>query len=500
MHDNLKITPRSLNDAPNLIPRASDGNGLLPNFRAESTNKDNGHVAKDMDDESDASQISGWEETPSPPPPPRIRRLNELPPDTPEQASSMPAVSSPVGSPWEMPPLDHVSTAKSKVDPKRPVSASQRNSTDLSRSASILKSRVPSTQDIMKPSAVEASRPAHTAEASTRHIRNSHNGSTKLAPVSRSSSIAAPRYLTETPRGTPQPSAGPRKSTVNGFNPAAYRPHPSYIPSTYGSPAYIAPPPIPPQAATTKRKADEHLAPAVQKKRNLNIAFGAKRDSPASQNPSRQISSMKRQFIDHLGRQAASPADPTSSRIPETQSTPARHTAHRDLHPLPQKPSTANSPPQLNRMEPATRSSRPSHDVILHQTTNGHANTKSSGQLPSRRSSIRSASPLKAVTIEPESLDPYHTFKHAYPAYTGDQKHFAGLCKQLLAVQTTFPKILWDDFIIRHKGEYVPYVSDCVGNGEQPTPYVEFCSDYDREYNKRVLTPTMLKEAANNAK
>lgn len=71
----------------------------------------------------------------------------------------------------------------------------------------------------------------------------------------------------------------------------------------------------------------------------------------------------------------------------------------------------------------------------------------------------------------------FDLFKAAYPAYPGDTKHFAAICRkisQLVKANRMEHQSLWDDFIVRHKIEYPQYLRRCAEEAEDAVPYEDF--------------------------
>jgi len=96
-----------------------------------------------------------------------------------------------------------------------------------------------------------------------------------------------------------------------------------------------------------------------------------------------------------------------------------------------------------------------------------------------------------------QSLDIFRVFSDKYPVYTGDLKHFLGVCRTIDRLSKDGRmqhKSLWDDFIIRHKTHYSPYLRQCIDEGESPVPYERFYSDTIDEpvHNSRIMNPENL--------
>jgi hypothetical protein len=92
----------------------------------------------------------------------------------------------------------------------------------------------------------------------------------------------------------------------------------------------------------------------------------------------------------------------------------------------------------------------------------------------------------------------FEMFKKSYPAYTGDFLHFKNLCcklhllRRVGLLQNYF---FWDDFIMRHIGDYGTYVQNSVSAGRHWDDYEDyFCSNFVTKpwFKKRSLVPHTL--------
>ncbi|QKX53774.1 uncharacterized protein TRUGW13939_00854 [Talaromyces rugulosus] len=92
----------------------------------------------------------------------------------------------------------------------------------------------------------------------------------------------------------------------------------------------------------------------------------------------------------------------------------------------------------------------------------------------------------------------FEMFKKSYPAYTGEFLHFKNLCcklhllRRVGLLQNYF---FWDDFIMRHIGDYGTYVQNCVSAGRHWDDYEDyFCSNFVTKpsFKKRSLVPHTL--------
>ena len=112
---------------------------------------------------------------------------------------------------------------------------------------------------------------------------------------------------------------------------------------------------------------------------------------------------------------------------------------------------------------------------------------------------ITTSTPNVDLDSNQKSPSLYERFKVAYPVYPGDQKHFTAICKRisnLLSRNRMEHHSLWDDFIIRHKIEYLQYIQRCAESAEDPQPYEDFYRNEIEEplYNKRLVTRKTLGE------
>ncbi|KAF2840487.1 hypothetical protein M501DRAFT_1002844 [Patellaria atrata CBS 101060] len=83
----------------------------------------------------------------------------------------------------------------------------------------------------------------------------------------------------------------------------------------------------------------------------------------------------------------------------------------------------------------------------------------------------------------------FERFLHTYPEYGGNLNHFLGLCRKIALLEQagTVQQIShWDDFIIRHKTDYKPYLEECADQGEDPI-------DYEKYYRVEIGEPKYVK-------
>ena len=111
----------------------------------------------------------------------------------------------------------------------------------------------------------------------------------------------------------------------------------------------------------------------------------------------------------------------------------------------------------------------------------------------SRQTSIHVPNETSETKTLAVSQSLFDTFKIAYPAYTGDMKHFTAICRkisQLAKANRMEHQSLWDDFIVRHKVEYSQYLQRCADDAEDAVPFEVF-------YQTEIEGPRYLKRIVN---
>ena len=81
----------------------------------------------------------------------------------------------------------------------------------------------------------------------------------------------------------------------------------------------------------------------------------------------------------------------------------------------------------------------------------------------------------QAEHTDPLSL--FDRFKIAYPAYSGNEGHFAAICRKIILLvrkNSMEHPSLWDDFAVRHRTEYTQYLIQCNDDAVDPLPYERF--------------------------
>lgn len=110
--------------------------------------------------------------------------------------------------------------------------------------------------------------------------------------------------------------------------------------------------------------------------------------------------------------------------------------------------------------------------------------------------------PPEITQQEPLSVSQgiFDKFKAIYPAYPGDMKHFAAICRkisQLVQSNRMEHQSLWDDFIVRHKIDYPQYLRRCAEEAEDAVSYEIFYQTQIEgpQYQKRIINRRNLDEA-----
>lgn len=114
---------------------------------------------------------------------------------------------------------------------------------------------------------------------------------------------------------------------------------------------------------------------------------------------------------------------------------------------------------------------------------------------------LLSADPVKGQRTIDHDL--FSRFQAAYLSYTGDRKRFMARCRMIGRLHTNkqLHRSLWDDFVIRHETNYLPYAQQCDEEGDVPRPYPDYYDDeFDEpQYTKKIMTPESLKNFITSA-
>ena len=134
--------------------------------------------------------------------------------------------------------------------------------------------------------------------------------------------------------------------------------------------------------------------------------------------------------------------------------------------------------------------------IILSGKSSSCASSTTRSQL-----NVKCVASVGTSSISPQTNNLVYTkFRDEYMDYTGDLKHFIGICRMLSRSHkagTAQHRSLWDDFMIKHFTDYGPYLISCHAASEDPIPYEQYYRDRVDEpcHNKRILTPESLREA-----
>jgi hypothetical protein len=305
------------------------------------------------------------------------------------------------------------------------------------------------------------------------------------------------------------------------------------------------------KARLPKRGAENPSAEKPRQPKRLKTDYGFSQEEHSSQDVATRARESRREFFMNLdrseGQSEISPSAKVRETIPADENTKSHHTIDKTpglyLHHSAQDGEAESRSPQSrhrsssNQKRPIQRvsglhSSPGEHEVVegwratmakaspkIPYTERDHWSpsqerisredriSKLKDTQPPSRSTFPSLQPnnLISATLKQSSKSLginalYSKFTEAYPDYTGDEKHFVGLCRMIDNLQKAEKmehKSLWDDFIIRHKTNYGKYIVKCSEEGDDPVPYIKFYHDQIDEpaYTKRIMEPGILKSA-----
>ncbi|XTI84413.1 hypothetical protein V2W45_1224197 [Cenococcum geophilum] len=305
------------------------------------------------------------------------------------------------------------------------------------------------------------------------------------------------------------------------------------------------------KARLSKRRAENPSAEIPRQPKKLKTDYGFSQEEHSSQDVATRARESRREFFMNLDRSEGQSEISLSAKmretIPANENTKSHHTIDKTpelyLHRSAQDGEAESGSPQSrhrsfsNQKRPIQRVSGLHSSPGEHEVVEGWRATmaKASPKIPStardhwspgqerisredRISKLKDTQPPSGSTFP--SLQPntqisatlkqsskslginalYSKFTEAYPDYTGDEKHFVGLCRMIDNLQKAEKmehKSLWDDFIIRHKTSYGKYIVRCSEEGNDPVPYIKFYHDQIDEpaYTKRIMEPGILKSA-----
>jgi len=148
----------------------------------------------------------------------------------------------------------------------------------------------------------------------------------------------------------------------------------------------------------------------------------------------------------------------------------------------PPNPSAVVQAPVPNNDAKSHYSSHPAEQGALPEMPNPDANVKTAAVVVACTAEDRE----HETPAAPRNI--FDRFKAAYPAYSGDLKHFVAVCrkiKTLVDLDRMQHQYLWDDFIIRHRIEYAQHLRQCAEDAEDALPWEDF---YKTEIPKPLYT------------
>ena len=332
------------------------------------------------------------------------------------------------------------------------------------------------------------------ATLAEQQIHNELQASTQII------SVAAPSQMRVSPMSTPS-------KTQNVWQPNSPQDSsslPRAIEQTTGH--------ISPQRVLGKRSVGPG-SPNMQNKRSAQFRsrFQFSQDEPVSQNPALVTANSRKEFL--KGQRATrqnvtlSPAaekEHTSYRLfnnaqETTDVRPRSPQPHPDRRQLILTPSAKvpSSPPKYPTSPKFGRFGPPNIKKFQGRTTHGLP----AKPPPSNYTMPTSVSRPQVETIakSPATIEDtlFKEFVGSYPAYDGDRKHFMNMARmihRLVQDGRMLHSSTWDDFVVRHKSDYLPYNIECVAAGDEAMSYdIFYLQRVDEpQHRKKVLQPAKL--------
>jgi hypothetical protein len=303
-------------------------------------------------------------------------------------------------------------------------------------------------------------------------------------------------------------------------------PRPMEIGSIQGSPRIQAPSSNrrseadsspPPSAASPNRGrgapfalSDAHI---IRTSRSQGSStFHLSQDTPVSEDPAKVAAKRRREFLKELA------GDETPSSIKKLKHTNFGRAAGRGVppvedHPKPVQNDSVLPQDELQDNPSGLRESSHSDFTVPNRNTESpplpgplsslstakKTHPSSSGvctrcQLPGHKQWEQD----KCGLISPDyDTIVYMEFRRTYPQYNGDRTHFTNMCSDIFKQeqsQRPLTAAFWDDYVIRHLGEYNPYAISLLNQGLPSRPYADYYSRMvdDPMHLKMVLTRDKL--------
>ena len=203
-----------------------------------------------------------------------------------------------------------------------------------------------------------------------------------------------------------------------------------------------------------------------------------------------------RSEIDRSARLSSTSAIMTPSARP-IHNVPSSRNGGRDMQ--------RDVPPHPALSERYSPSDRISNVELPKTFTTHHRQSEVSGRPIKSESPAQSSRALTPRSVSrsgqlQEEVDIYEQFARTYSEYPGDRKHFYNLCKKLADMQSKGKaqhRSHWDDYIIRHKTDYVPYLAEITAEGGDVISYDDYYRDEVDEplTRQRIIGPATLKTA-----
>ncbi|KAK7537618.1 hypothetical protein JOL62DRAFT_564035 [Phyllosticta paracitricarpa] len=220
---------------------------------------------------------------------------------------------------------------------------------------------------------------------------------------------------------------------------------------------------------TSSKRKGHSSSPEKPSSKRRSYAFS--QESPVSQDPRENLQHQRREFYSKQKKAAQSEQTSDKDPVLVNLSRSDADGAHGDHNTTAaKKESGLEAPSSINQ----------------HQ-----------GLQPTQPSRPEMSRPFDQANLE-DAYDVFTQFKSAYPEYSGDRKHFEGLCHMLDWLRSDegkgFPQSVWDDFVMRQKNEYRSYFERCADGGQDALPYWRFYLEeiYDVRHTKAILNKLTL--------
>ncbi|KAK8157138.1 hypothetical protein IWX90DRAFT_315611 [Phyllosticta citrichinensis] len=262
--------------------------------------------------------------------------------------------------------------------------------------------------------------------------------------------------------------------------------------------------------------------PSSKKPKSLHTSYGFSQESPVTRDPKENGLNQKREFMKQQRKKLDAQDANTGLSAPPNQTANARASPSMSTEQMSDEGIVAELPEEsldihshtltkthdrlgnLAGSGAGTYSGKPTTTMIKQEggldapsTPNQHQafdlNLQSLPMQSTEAAHSEMSQSFDQTYLE-DSDDVLAQFRAAYPEYNGDHEHFENLCHHLYCLSQSFPLSVWDDYVGRHKTEYIPYMGNCAHKGLDPLPYSEFYINKVDEvkHTKRILNKSSL--------